>query len=361
MLTSLKENIIMKRKLATLALLLGVHGSAFAAVTAQRVERIGPDKIAVTWTDANPVDVYVSGQPSSDLKSARLVAHADSEGRFEMAAAAAARSYFLLKDSRDGAVVRVAERVVPLQQGSNFRDVGGYPAAGGKHVRWGLIFRSGGTPMLTDADLATIQGLGLQTMIDLRSSEERVLAPTRIEGVRYTAVGYSMAAVTGSGSVTSGSGLNSVYRRFPTMLAPQLRILFASLVAGEGPVVYNCSAGQDRTGFATAMVLSALGVPRDVILADYHLSTLYRRPAYEMPRIDPARASESAGAAFFVKVQSDPGANTPKPLYDAQQHALLEAAFAEIDSHWGSVDAYLDKALGVTPADIARLRAQYLE
>src|SRR3546814_7040686 len=88
------------------------------------------------------------------------------------------------------------ERALPLEHGSNFRDIGGYPAAGGKHVRWGMIFRSGGTPLLNDADEQRIGALKLGEMVDLRSSEERVLAPTRIYGVRYTAVGYSMGPMS---------------------------------------------------------------------------------------------------------------------------------------------------------------------
>src|SRR3546814_7695541 len=72
--------------------------------------------------------------------------------------------------------------------------------------------------------------------------------------------------------------MSAVYRDFPQQLVPQLRVLFDTLLAKEGPVVYNCSAGQDRTGFATAMIMSALGVPREVIYKDYLLSTGYRKP-----------------------------------------------------------------------------------
>ncbi len=62
------------------------------------------------------------------------------------------------------------------------------------------------------------------------------------------------------------------------MLAPQMRLLFNTLKRGEGPIEYNCSAGQDRTGFATALILSALGVPRETIYKDYLLSVKYRQP-----------------------------------------------------------------------------------
>jgi protein-tyrosine phosphatase len=348
--------------LPPLALALALHGAAFAAVAGQKVERIAPDRVALSWTDARPVDVYVADRPDAGLAAARLVARADRSGRLELPAAAGARPYFLLREAGDPAVTRVAERVLPLQQGSNFRDLGGYPGAGGKHVRWGRIFRSGGTPLLTDADVAAVDTLGLHDLIDLRTSEERGLAPTRINHVRYSAVGYSMNEM--ASTLPTGANMNRVgeaYRKFPTMLAPQLRILFATLEADEGPLAYNCSAGQDRTGFATALILSALGVPRDVIFADYHLSTIYRRPQWEMPKLDPAANPGNPAAAFFARYQQDPGAPTPKPLFDSSHKPILQYAFDEIEARWGSVDNYLDKELGVGPAQIAKLRAEYLE
>src|SRR3546814_12094115 len=89
--------------------------------------------------------------------------------------------------------------------------------------------------------------------------------------------------------------MGAVYRDFPQQLVPQLRVLFDTLLAKEGPVVYNCSAGQDRTGFATAMIMSALGVPREVIYKDYLLSTGYRKPLYELPKIDPRSEERRVG------------------------------------------------------------------
>lgn len=350
------------KHLALTALALVLATGPAHAITAQKAER-AEGRVVITWTDSDPVDVYVAETAEAPLSAAKLVAARSRDGRVEYAAPADARPFFLLRDGGDGRVTRVAERALPLQQGSNFRDLGGYPGAGGKHVRWGRIYRSGATAMLTDADLMMIKALGLADMVDLRSSEERALAPSRIAGVRYAAVGYTMTSLTpqGAAAPSGDERMHAVYRRMPDLLAPQLLILFAELLAGDGAVAYNCSAGQDRTGFATAMVLSALGVPRDQIIADYHLSTTYRRPEFEMPRIDPATAGANPAAAMFAGYQQDPNYKTPRPLFDSQNKALLEAALAEVETRWGSVDAYLDKELGVGPADVARLRAMYLE
>ena len=351
------------KKTAGLAVFCVLLTTALAAsaevISAPQVLRTSPDTVLVTWASPSPVDVYVSDKPDVAPAQANRVSVADQDGRHEMKADLASRPYFTLRDPQSGETLHVAERLVPLEQGTNFRDVGGYPAQGGKHVRWGLIYRSGGSPMLTDADVRRVQGL-VSDMVDLRSSEERSLAPTRVDGVAYAAVGYSMSKVTNL-SPTTPTTMGSSYRNFPTMLAPHLKIVFAKLLANQGGLVYNCSAGQDRTGFATAMILSALGVSRDVILSDYHLSTTYRRPEFEMPRFDAAAQAASPVAALFAGYQKDPEASKPRPLFDANHRAFLEEAFDEVDSKWGSVDKYLAKEAGIGPVELARLRATYLE
>ena len=332
---------------------------AAAAITGAKVERQGADALNVTWTSPNPVDVYEADSAAATAAAARSLAKGDRDGAFARAQSGQARRYFILVDQKDHQTLTVAERVLPLAQGSNFRDIGGYDAAGGKHVRWGLIYRSGGQPMLTDADQAQIKALGLGEMVDLRSSEERVIAPTKIMGVPYTAVGYSMVDLMPKGATAMRNG-SDVYRAMPTMLAPQLRLIFAHLLNKPEPLVYNCSAGQDRTGFTTAIILSALGVPRDQIVTDYHLSTVYRRPQFEMPMLD-AQPSDNAAVKMFAAYQKDPRWNVSQPLKDADGKPFLDGAFAEIDAKWGSVDGYLSKELGLTPADIAKLRRIYLQ
>lgn len=339
-----------------------------AALTAQSVPAWALDDAKVTregnaltvsWSSTKPVDVFVADNPSATLAQAKPASRADRDGRFTVPDAGTSRRYFLLREVGQKGVVRTAERLLPLEAGSNFRDIGGYPAAGGKHVRWGLIYRSGATPVLTDADIAQVKALGLKDLIDLRSSEERVIAPTRLTGIRYTAIDYSMMTMMGDRrAMTNGVDL---YRNFPRFFAPQLRIVFDDLLHKKGPIAYHCSAGQDRTGFATAMVLSALGVSRATIVQDYHLSTAYRRPRNELPPIDDAAAKTNPVAGMFAAFQKSGSYSVAQPLKDATGKAFLDGAFEEIEAKWGSVDAYLEKEVGVTRRDIATLRTTYLE
>lgn len=352
----------MKRNtaLSLLSLMLATAAPTLAKAgtsTAPTVTRSAPGKLTVAWTDSDPVDVLVSSDPTARADQMKLVSKADKDGHETVPVQSGQRLYFMLRDP-SGAWVRVGERSLPLMQASNFRDIGGYPAADGKHVRWGLIYRSGGQPLLTDADVAQIGTLGLAHQVDLRSSEERALAPSRVEGVPYEAIGYSMTSLVNGSAPANGE---AVYRKMPLMLAPHLKLVFRDLLARDGAVAYNCSAGQDRTGFVTAMILSALGVPRDTILADYHLSTALRRPEWEMPKIDAAAHPGDAAARMFAKLQSNPAAKKPQPLKTADGTAFLDYAFNEIKSKWGSVESYLDKEAGVSRMDIVKLRAAYLE
>jgi protein-tyrosine phosphatase len=344
--------------------------SAAQAQTAPTVERTASDQIVIRWQGADPVDVYIADRPDAAVAKANRVAHDDKDGAFTATWTTPSRPYVTLKDTRDGHLTRVADRLLPLERGSNFRDLGGYPGADGKHVRWGMIYRTAATPMLTDADSRYVEGLGIGADIDLRSVEERELAPDAAvlrTHARYYANDYPASDVfsklvppPAGAPHPAASGQSSLYRGWLISLAPQFRDIFQQLLADKGAVTYHCSAGQDRTGVASALVLSALGVPRDVILADYQLSTADRRPDYEMPAIDPAQHPGNMVAVYYAKARAA-GPLTAKPLYDAKGVAYLQETFDEIDSRWGSVDAYLDKELGIGPRELDRLRALYLE
>ncbi|HEY6869061.1 MAG TPA: protein-tyrosine-phosphatase, partial [Novosphingobium sp.] len=98
------------------------------------VERQGPDLLHVTWKSAQPVDVLVADRADAPARAARLVSARDRDGQADLPQTGPARRYILLRNAATGEVTRVAERALPLEAGSNFRDIGGYPAAGGRRV-----------------------------------------------------------------------------------------------------------------------------------------------------------------------------------------------------------------------------------
>lgn len=328
------------------------------AVTDARVERSG-DTLSLRWTSARPVDVFASENPDAAAGTSTVLTRADADGRFDLSDTGTTRRYFLLRE-RGKPDVRVAERLLPLATGSNFRDLGGYATANGKHVRWGRIFRSGATPKLDAADVARVKALGLVSMIDLRSSEERQMAPTRLTGIRYSAIDYSLMSMLPKDMSTMKNG-GALYRTMPQFLVPQLKMVFDDLLGRKGPVMYHCTAGQDRTGITSAFILHALGVPRATILQDYLLTTQVRQPDNEMVPITAALAESNPVARMFASFQKDGKAAKPETLRDPDGRAFLDSAFDAVEQRYGSVDAFLDKEVGVTRADIALLRATYLE
>ena len=342
---------------------------AALALDGADVQRPAPNQVTVSWQGADPVDVYVSTKPDASIAEARRVARADRQGVFVMERNEPARPYFILKDERDGSTVRVAERLLPLERGSNFRDVGGYPAAGGKHVRWGLIYRSGATPMLTAADFRYLATLGIAADIDLRSTEERQIAPDRLPD--HTGALYLAPRLSRRRGLRA-EGCEREERR----LAGQSLSQLAGLAGAAVPRRLRPASEARRRRHLP--LLRRPGPPRawrppwcwrrSACRATSSWPTITCRPrtAGSEPRTRCRRSTRRAIPA----ISSPPTMprrrrpeNRPNPgrLYDASGVALLKQTFDEIDTHWGSVDNYLDKELGINALDIARLRAAYLE
>lgn len=356
----------MKRKNFTaaataLSLALALAPAAAHAVDGALVERVDAASVRLRWTDRDPVTVYRTDRPDTPVDQAVPVSHAVRGGALTVAAPAGERSYFILRDGGDGSVVRLAERVLPLQQGSNFRDVGGYKGAGGLTVKWGRIYRSGAMPLLTEQDYALLGRLDIGTVVDLRSTDERAIAPDQLDdrtGALFVSNDYSLRPLMAG--MTGGDG-EYMYRGVGKGLAPQYRAIFRRLLANEGALVYHCSAGQDRTGVATALILSALGVDRQTIIADYHMSTALRRPQFEMPPLDPADWPGNAIVPLYAASMKAPGGPKAEPLFTPKGNSHLAQFFEVIDRDYGGVDGYLKTELGVSAEDIARLRKLYLE
>ncbi|MFT3812749.1 MAG: tyrosine-protein phosphatase [Acidovorax sp.] len=242
-------------------------------------------------------------------------------------------------------------RSIPLSGASNFRDIGGYVGHGGRRVKWRRIFRSDHLAALTSDDQACLAQLGVGRAVDFRGVQERAALGYRIDGVTQHAltieptVVQRAAAMLQAGETLTAAHtvelMQDTYRGFSGENAHRFAELFALLMDSDAPLVFHCTAGKDRTGFAAALILLALGVPRDVVVQDYLLTNaLYKRP-----------------------VSGHYGATPPEVLQVlwSVQEDFLDAAFEAVDSHPGGVDGYLGEVLGVHEDARARLRAMYLE
>lgn len=247
-------------------------------------------------------------------------------------------------------------RVVTLQGTSNFRDLGGYPAAGGRHVKWGHIYRSADISKLTDSDLQTLQSRHVALVCDLRGPQEYAQSPDRLPtGARRIELPAGSEKIDprllsgGAKTINRDSLMRAVYTNtsfFPAKYKPMFDELLA--LDGSQAMLFHCTAGKDRTGIGAALVLSALGVSRQTILKDYAATDVYWQAGREQSLQRMAQAGLSAEAV-----------NAYRPLMAANP-AYLAGTFATIDKQYGSVDKFLAKEMDLTPKKLAALRAKYL-
>lgn len=164
-------------------------------------------------------------------------------------------------------------RHLPLDGTRNVRDVGGYPAGGGRRMRWRTLLRSDELTRLPIPTRDALIDLGLRQVIDLRWPEELVISPNAFVGssvVRYTSIPLL------ADDPTPHAGLAGMYRHVLDARAPQLGQVVHAMLAEDGlPAVVGCAAGKDRTGVTIALLLDLCGVPRNVIVEDYAMSAAF--------------------------------------------------------------------------------------
>src|SRR5215471_18602119 len=169
-------------------------------------------------------------------------------------------------------------RHLDLEGASNFRDLGGYPTADGRIVRWRRIFRSNHLGHLTPADVEVVRGLGVRSAFDFRGVDERASAACVVEEIAVHSLPIEPTVVAALRARLQARALSSAealeimresYRGYVRLNTHSFRELFSHLIEESSPLVIHCTAGKDRTGFACALILHALGVSEKVISEDY--------------------------------------------------------------------------------------------
>jgi len=242
--------------------------------------------------------------------------------------------------------------VVPLEGGSNFRDLGGYRTRDGRAVRRGAVFRSAHLGNLTQVDRANLGRLGVRTIVDLRGVNEAAETPHRVDGIDCRIVGAHIEPGVGEkirGAVADGTAsphlmmqfLTDHYRDYPRRCAPGFRTLFATLSDGtHRPLVFHCTAGKDRTGFASALLLTLLGVPWETVMDDYlRTNELWTGHVGRYPELD---------------------IDTRAAIVEART-AYLEAAFDVVRADFGGPEQFAERALSLDGASRERLKADLLD
>ncbi len=253
----------------------------------------------------------------------------------------------------DGSRATYGLRQLPLEGQSNFRDLGGYKTQDGHYVKWGKVFRSGKCNELTDRDLMYLASIPLKTIVDFRSISERDAEPDKVPSTVVNRFNYNIE--TGN---LGGLDMNQVFATGDTATAKLLLVygnesfvlnnqneykqFFAALQnAAYTPLMFHCTAGKDRAGFAAALFLSSLGVDRETVIQDYLLTN----------------ALTGASLAAMKAVYGDNNMAVCMYYLYSVQRAYIEKAFSTIESNYGSVENFLTKQLGV---DLVKMKTLYL-
>jgi protein-tyrosine phosphatase len=223
------------------------------------------------------------------------------------------------------------DRHLLLDGTRNVRDVGGYPAAGGRRTRWRTVLRSDELTRIPDRTRDALVRLGLRQVIDLRWPEELELSPNvfrRSGTVRYTSIPLL------ADDPTPHAGLAGMYRHVLDARGTQLAAVVRALLLDGGlPAVIGCAAGKDRTGVTIALLLDLVGVPRDVIVEDYAASAGHFESAVAHIELDDWRSGS-------LVVDSPP--------------EFIESALAHLDDRHGGARRLLRRH-GVGDAELDRL------
>lgn len=247
---------------------------------------------------------------------------------------------------------------MPLTGAYNIRDIGGYPTTDGAVVRRGLVYRGDALDRLTDGDRALLAGLGVRTVFDFRRATERERAPSRLweppprvvlldvpEGGDERDIIAWLATEGRDGfraEIMAGD-----YAVVLEEYGPRFRQLIEALADdATGVALYHCTAGKDRTGIATALLLGLLGVDAETIVEDYH-RTHEHRSVHRIAQMRPEL--EAAGL--------DPEAVAP---WLSAPPEVMRLTLAHLDRAHGGVVGYV-RDLGVTDEVIDALRHRLRE
>ena len=244
----------------------------------------------------------------------------------------------------------ILERSVLLDGTSNFRDIGGYLGHGGGRVKWRKIFRSDHLGLLSAADVQKLQQMEVQCVVDFRGNTERLAQPCALPGAKVHALSIEPTIVqalqahaqqnTSLDAPAARRLMQQTYHDFVSDNTPRFAQLFELLLHQDAPLVFHCTAGKDRTGFAAALVLYSLGVSQQDILHDYLLTNqLY------VPPMGVGEGAPPEVRAAIQRVQDD----------------YLQAAWDAVEHGYGGIPQYLQKGLRLGNSEIKLLKTKYLE
>ncbi len=320
------------------------------------VTRNSPDQITVVWNNTITPSALTISNDDPRSPSPLVNISSGSTSLSITGVPPLPRPYFTLQRNQQ-APINVAERILPFDEINNFRDLGGYRTTDHRTLKWGRLFRSGhlGTPSQFDHDL--LQDLGVKTIIDLRSPQERRKMPdTPFAGVSnlhiplfrsdpfmYRHIMFQRHKL--------GQRLEDVYTTWVIDGSAKELGCILQIVSDPDnlPLLFHCTAGKDRTGITAALLLLALGVSEKTAIADYTLSNAAAdrfMADYQQP-LSLVRFLGIKQEHFYPIIATPP--------------QMMIFTINHIKRKYGSILTYLTSAAGVSQETLLMLQHTLLE
>jgi protein-tyrosine phosphatase len=335
-------------------------GVSASGIRNAAVNRTADGGVELSWEPADglPEVCVFHGESPEGIDRGRPLARTTA-GRVRLDGLDPAGRHFFELVPQGGRPLVVGERRIHAEGSSNLRDLGGYAAADGRRVKWGVLFRSDNMARLTDSGLARVKRLGIRTVCDFRTGAEAQRLPNRFPD--SVAVNYLRMPIqhgefepttvferirTGDYHWISEAFMLQGYVDNIERHAPVWARLFELLADSRNrPLLFHCTGGKDRTGVGAALILLALGVPVETVIEDYGLSD---------PYIAEIRSQIYSQIEAF-------GVDTVKvaPYFTAPP-SRLRALLAYIGENYGDAVGYLKEKVGVAERVIASLKEDLL-
>ncbi|MFM1969277.1 MAG: hypothetical protein RL152_654, partial [Bacteroidota bacterium] len=314
-----------------------------------------PDKMEYRIHSRLKAPVSIYWQDSEQKKQSKVIYPGDS---ITVPVPLSKRFLFSYSNPFTREAIMFSERRLWFEQSPNFRDLGGLISTTGKRVKWGVIFRCGDMGTLSESDLVLIKNLRVKTVVDLRNEQEIKTSPDKYP------TDVSVKRVWSSISPEQSQGMSAFYKLImnPNATSKQVDSLFTTFYAqmplnaraykplfeeltalkNDSSLLFHCTAGKDRTGLGSALILYALGIPEDIIIQEYFLSNRYTKDIL---------AKSPMMAKLPVEVAT--------VLAGVQPH-YIQASLAAIKNQYGSVKNFFKQELGFRESDFLALQDKFL-
>lgn len=314
----------------------------------------------IKWETTPEIDgsmeLFVSNEPSFSKNSTSVSVTPINEGiATYVTNDNITRKYFCLVFNKKSKII-ISSRNLPMDSVQNLRDMGGYITSDKKHTtKWGKVFRSGELSQLSNPDSLRLDNLQIKTIIDLRSKGESTVSPDAYSKAKIIKIAipdndtYQLDERLREGKIKMRDGLlylQDTYLQYIDNYSDYFAQALQVFVDKKNyPILFHCTLGKDKSGFLAAMLLSAAGIDRDEIRADYMDSNNY---------IDVSRM-----ASVAIGLNND--AQEAMTIILSANDELLDIVFDKITKEYGSVDKYLEKVMKLSHKDRVRIRENLLE